>query len=190
MFNMKISPEKTQQRLLLLKEHLKSFNEEYKLKMDEASIDSACTLINDVYWNEVVPLIHKNMADREANIDIHKIIAGTQLAIMATLAVRDENTLHLRIDPRKKAHRKHHPELCFLNAKFAIFVSVSLLEKWSNVNLTPVKNLSNFWREHITWLSNVGIENGIETFPVFCCAQLWYFIEEYCKLWSSREKEL
>lgn len=136
--------------------------------------------INKTYWEKILPKIRSLMKNSNNRIDHHKIISGTQAAIMVCCLLRTEK--YSDVPPETRA-AKDIKELLDLNALFAIYVALNILEQWNKVDISPIKKRTCFLLEHKEWLKSVITcgDDGKFRFPFFSNSQLWYLVEELCK---------
>ncbi len=119
------------------------------------------------------------MDNPEERVDHHKIIAGTQCAIMASCVLRTEDTIKIKLQGKES---KEIDSIRAINADFALYIAFDILEQWNGIDITPLKNRVNFIKEHCRWLKNVAILNDKKqmSFPFFAVSQIWYLAEELC----------
>lgn len=116
-----------------------------------------------------------------SNIDIHKIIAGTEAAVILALPVRMGNTRSLSPDLART-----NKEVLLANANLALYIGLDMLYQWKGVKpegFLQRPTLRNSHRIHLCNTLPAGSrERFFERFPIFWCSQLWYAIEEILSL--------
>lgn len=137
--------------------------------------------INRTYWAIVRGYVKPKMANSK-RIDLHKIIAGTQYAVMSTLVVRRRVAKEAEVSSPEEARK--NPAICKLNAEFALYVALVMFEQYTGLSVKPLVHRKTFMEEHFKWLLNLQ-KMGIEQFPLFLLASLWYALEELVKLESA-----
>ena len=153
--------------------------------------------LNTVYWSQVEEIKNRMLHDGnpEPRIDVHKIIACTQLVIMQHLYIRRV----LQNDDRWDENPWENASILETNADFAIHVAISILEAWfPDIEVSGVVDEHpDFLIAHRVWLMNWGAsvdsakpkeegktpEDGAENnFPIHLLAEVWYLAEEICRL--------
>jgi len=134
--------------------------------------------INKAYWDFAIKKIRVLMQSPNERIDHHKIISGTQCAIMTSCLLRTEDTFYIKFQSEEA---RENNTIRKLNADFALYVALDILEQWNEIDITPLKNRKNFLHNHVLWLKEVTVvKKGKTSFPFFAISQLWYLAEELC----------
>ena len=168
-------PFKQEKRLKYLQDALALFTERC-----HGAISSPKTAeeINIVYWNMVLPSMKKTMTNPQGRIDHHKIISGTQCAVMATNLIRTQDTVDIK---KVSGESKRHDTIRTINARFALYLALDILKKWNDIDLGPLTKRNVFIQEHLVWLNTTAILNKRTFhFPFFAISQLWYLAEQLC----------
>lgn len=137
-------------------------------------------ILNNKYWAqwEEIQKIMQPTAEGPARIDIHKIIATTELVIMQHLLVRERGEGGAwigSIDDAADVSRIRE-----INADFSIFVAISMLSTWYKTGNHPI-DIKWFTRErcflqaHRLWLMNYA--GSKFSFPLFALSQIWYLFD-------------
>lgn len=113
-------------------------------------------------------------------IDQHKIISLTAYTILACFPLRIQGFAGFTRDEARK-----NESLRRLHGEFALFASLYILKQHLDKNtggsIDPLFKRPALLKEHRLWLQEQP-EVGVERFPIFLNAQLWYTIEEICLL--------
>jgi hypothetical protein len=129
--------------------------------------------LNYKYWIQVEK-IKAHMLASSRRIDVHKIIATTELVIMQYLMIR-RNAKEAWAE-----NAKDDAGICEVNADFAIHVARSMMSEWyPDLDLTPIKNTDGFIEAHKNWLMNYADSTG-SYFPVFALSLQWYLVDCLC----------
>jgi hypothetical protein len=121
------------------------------------------------------------------NIDYHKIISGTQFTIFSFLGIKPNSQVSSRI-----TEWQNNKELISQNINFALFVSIMILHKWTNIPMAQISETltkENFKKEHKKWLyrivkkihNNQNHKSNIDLNDVYALSQIWYLLELNCK---------
>ena len=170
-------PSKCEKRQEYLDGCLKNFitKHPYKIPYDQ----NIAKKLNKIYWDFSINKIRKLMYQPNELIDHHKIIAGTQCAIMIGCLLRTQETDKIQFNSQEV---QSHDRILKLNADFALYIAYDILEQWNDIDITPLQSRKKFNQNHLVWLKNVAIfENKQSSFPFFAISQLWYLAEELCK---------
>ena len=120
-------------------------------------------------------------------IDIHKIISGTEIAIMNCLCLRSKDKESMGVN-----NAGDDDATLRLNADFAFNCAILMLQESlqakfgcrnSNILTRSILN-QDFLRDHITLLMNIGSQNNrVLNLPfLFSNSATWYFIDRMCQM--------
>jgi hypothetical protein len=134
--------------------------------------------INDTYWNLIESYVKPNLESADGGevvrVDAHKILAGTEFAVMYVPLLRfdDEN------NGLPSSDVLSNRQIMELNADFAIYLTLKMFGLcFAGLSIEPIKRRDSYLREHRAWLAN--LETSVP-FAYFLRAQVWYFIEQLC----------
>lgn len=136
-------------------------------------IDNADHILNSWYWRFLESIkTYIKEKEEQKKIQHFKIISATEMAIVFNQPITHED----QIERRK------------LNAQFAWFVSVNILETWNGIDpdkwesFLLIENIQKFKYDHLTWLELLDPEFE---FPVFANSQTWrlfyYYADQFLK---------
>ncbi len=117
--------------------------------------------------------------------DHHKIIAGTQAAIMTILPLRTPQTLKTtRADILAEYAR--YVDVIALNANLAVFISLDILYNWYGLSSSAFRArpslVGSCTSQLMNYCGRLAPSKTREEFPLFWCSMLWYTIEEILRL--------
>lgn len=175
---------------------LKNFQDELS-DAEKASLETlpnAADLLNIYYWRLAIdfikPLLQDGSGEEEHNIHYYKIISASELAVMAVLPW-----------VYKDGHPHKPEDRAELNAKFALFVAVSIMLNWriQDKEVIDVNELNqvlfyvelidnhdgnspkyypdNFAEEHINWLKLLNVNGPL---PILSNSQTWRMCNHAC----------
>ena len=163
-----ISAAKKKKRLRDFENWLEQFKKyiEEKASLKIRYIDNAAEFLNNIYWDLLQDAVRKKIKNHSLrNIDHHKMIATTEMVIMA---YPDDNSVIIRRGARKRRQ---------LLAMLSLFIGKVILVQWNEeiTSITQLKDL-NFEREHLSWLENMNTGSYL----IFSNASSWYLFEQLC----------
>jgi hypothetical protein len=165
---------------------LQSCGDEFK-RLQEARGKSvfcakpALPFVADYYQSHVHPQLADTLENPDHLIDRHKIIAGLTLSIMECWPFVSAPDLGERewnpdqIPPRRT---------CRLNAEFAAYVGMMVLERWSKHNggsFRPMPGAKPFLDDYTRFLAGNPVISPSQT------SQSWYLLERVCVVEAGHE---
>ncbi len=160
--------------------------------LDDRAIADMTRLVVDTY-ELVRERIMENVSHEKSDFayyDHHKIIAGTQCAVLMALPLRTHETTGMTRD-RIFAESGTYLDVITCNADLAVYISLDILWNWYGWSPRGFHSRPSLMCSCTTQLVNYGARKKpaaptFEDFPIFWCSMLWYTIEE---LLSLHQKE-
>ncbi len=137
--------------------------------------------------------ITNRVAHKQGNpalYDRHKIIAGTQLAILTVLPLRTRKTINIAREDVLSDCAKYL-DVISLNADLAVYIALDILWQWVGLTHSGFDERPTLGTSCKALLANYchrASNAPRDNFPIFWCSALWYTIEEILSFRNTLNK--